>query len=598
RFFQPKSGVMFNLLTYLDRLTADVRASDLEVHMEVWGWTGTTLIFVGEFDTTIHRSTLMICSLPGAGNCAGSNWGKWVTAVDLPQGDVLKMLEYDVRWQVSSLTSAFSIHRQLAASPFTSALPNASPNLLWSERMDAKGTEGTFVLPLGHLLYPDPPHTDLGFTGNNGFDYTSNGFLNKPFGQPFTLYLRADTGTELHGLKDVTNVVVLGTDNPKLPSALPPLASPYSSIYDIEILEDTYSRPDFYHPSAWGCVEIDEDPSSTYKPGDIVCPGRESQDDCAGMSDAECLALGMLDQLGWVYDQFIFLYEYLKTQIIELLWEITPYCKEIPESICTEAVHMGVDYAAEYYTGIPNDAPKSDELIADSAAKIIMTAMIEGEKYYTEQDFSIIEKACHEQLLDCEKKISNEIKVKLRQDRSYKAQVACWSGPEVLIHGQHQACLPPEIVCHPAPGALNLPAMVLVRVTRKDTPEANAVSQSDDDKYRVMVSVEATGTYPNSQSTFDEQLFETALVPIPWLAPGESATVPATLKLLGEGGGRTKLFYFGSTSHMKAVEACYSPDSTWEWVPCLGGGQDSWEFQNGLAFGDVPAGLSETVETP
>ena len=77
-----------------------------------------------------------------------------------------------------------------------------------------------------------------------------------------------------------------------------------------------------------------------------------------------------------------------------------------------------------------------------------------------------------------------------------------------------------------------------------------------------------------------------------------SITVPATLKQLGESGGLTELLYFGSTSHMKAVEACYSPDSTWEWVTCLDGGQDSWEFKNSFSFGDVLSGLSETAETP
>ncbi|MFH1185108.1 MAG: hypothetical protein V1755_08730, partial [Chloroflexota bacterium] len=75
-------------------------------------------------------------------------------------------------------------------------------------------------------------------------------------------------------------------------------------------------------------------------------------------------------------------------------------------------------------------------------------------------------------------------------------------------------------------------------------------------------------------------LYERALVPIPWLQPGESITLPAALKLLGQEAYETRRLYFDGTSNMKAVEACYSPDSSWAWVPCLGGGQDTWEFQN------------------
>ncbi len=607
RFFQPGSGLTFNLLKYIDSMSTELPASDLQLHMEVWGWSGAQLVYVGEFDTSIHRTVLQICSVPGPGNCASSTWGKWISLVDLPKGDVLKMLEYDVRWQVSSLATANHMHYTLAATPFRSEKANDAGNVLWAEGMSVSGTEGTFVLPLGHILYPDPPHPvqelGPGKTTQTLFDMTTNGFLGQDTWQPFTLYLRASAGLTPTGLSDVSNVIVLSPEQPALPSELPPLASPYSSVYDIEILEDTYSAPGFADPTMWGCVQVEYDPSGNLHKGDITCPGKEPpKDDCAGMSDVECLLLGMLDQLGWVYDQFIFLYEELKEVIIEFIWATTPYCKEIPASICTEAVHQGVDYVAEYYTGIPNDAPSSDELIADSAAKIIMNALIEGEEYFTEQDFSVIEQACREELGDCEKKMSDEIKVQIKKNRSYKAQVACWSGPETLIHGQKQACLKPDIIVHAAPGAMNVPAMVLVRVTRKDTPEAAAALASDSDKYRVMVSVKATGTYENGGQPFDEPLYETALVPIPWLKPGESAVVPATLKLLGEGGGLTKLLYFGSSSHMKAVEACYSPDSTWEWVPCLQGGQDSWDFLNQGSIGQLLSGIaedaSEEVETP
>jgi LysM repeat protein len=584
RTFLPSSGVMFNVLKYLDSLGDALPDTDIKLHGEVWGWSGGVLKFVGEFDEVIHRTVLMICSVPGPGNCAGSTWGDWVTFVDVPQGDVLEMLDYDVRWQVSALSSATGVHFSLAALPFTSEKTNDSPSLLWATSIDVQGTEGTFVLPLGQILYPDPPHPpqDLGpGWGTSWADFTTNGFLDRPAGQPFMLYLRAEPSLKTAGLSDVSNVVILGTEETTLPSDLPPLASPYDSIYDVEILEETYSAPSFYDEELWGCVEIEADPSGLYQPGEIVCPGKfKVKDQCEGLSELECVGLGTLYEFGWLYDQIIYLYEEIKTQIIQVLWAISPYCDELPGYICKDAIHVGVDYAAQYYTGIPNDAPSSDEMISDSAAKIIMLAAYEGEKYYTEKDYSVLEKLCAEELADCENRLSKEIEVKLKENRTLKSQVACISGIEAMQHGQNQACLDPVIACHAAPGSANVPAMVLVRVTRKTTQDSIWVPQSDDGKYRLLVTVDATRIDPGTQETTSGPLYKSALVPIPWLEPGESTVLPATLKLLGEEGYGTRHLYWDGVSKMKAVEACYSPDSTWDWVPCENGGQDTWEFDN------------------
>jgi hypothetical protein len=116
------------------------------------------------------------------------------------------------------------------------------------------------------------------------------------------------------------------------------------------------------------------------------------------------------------------------------------------------------------------------------------------------------------------------------------------------------------------------------------------VPETDADKYKLMVWVDAASKDPNGPEPLSGPLYETALGPIPWLEPGESVDLPVALRLLGNEGHVTRDLYFGETSaSMKAVEACYSPDSSWDWVPCENGGQDTWEYDN-------PQGVIATIE--
>jgi len=84
----------------------------------------------------------------------------------------------------------------------------------------------------------------------------------------------------------------------------------------------------------------------------------------------------------------------------------------------------------------------------------------------------------------------------------------------------------------------------------------------------------------------------------PWLKLGESTFVIAPLNPCrkanapGCTGGVNyygfDTLYLGGTSHIQAVEACFSSGSSVEWVPCLAGGKDTWEVINPASKTELP----------
>jgi hypothetical protein len=291
-----------------------------------------------------------------------------------------------------------------------------------------------------------------------------------------------------------------------------------------------------------------------------------------------------------VWDQFVTGYEAWIHSAVTGAQSVIPGCDKSDE--CKTVVKMGVEAVWKYLTGLPADLPSSDQVFADSAAELIVESAIAVEKYYTGLDDSLIDNMCKEDLADCKKRISDAIKEEMKKAHSIAAQKTCIDAYQAYFHGREAVCLDPRIIVHEAPNSANLPASVMVRVTRQTSQESIWVPETDADKYKLMVWVDAASKDPNAPEPLSGSLYETALGPIPWLEPGESVDLPVALRLLGNEGSATRDLYFGeTTASMKAVEACYSPDSSWDWVPCENGGQDTWVYDN-------PAGLGIEGVTP
>lgn len=594
RTFLPESGVKLNLYNYLDSV-ADLRmAPDLELEMDLWGWSGGTLIHAGAYHLSLHRSILLICSVEGAGGCTGGGGGQWLPEITLSTSKAVSEQAYEIMWQASSLSPVKDVCLQLAQNPYIKddwwqgiSLP------INSFCMDVKkgGNSGVYLYELGKILYP-PGAKNAGKWGvgmDEIMDFSSNWFqYDVSIGQPFTLFMRVYPRHETSGFNRYANIGVMHYLTEALPSDLPPLASPYSSMYEIDILEETYVPPNFAVMADWGCVKIEEDPTGHYQPGETVCPPliTTPNDDCAGKNTAHCLLDFAYDTAMDAYDQMLWVWDIWKTEVAKWLSAtLGPWCYNSQE--CRDLNKKALEYIIQYYTGIPANPPSSDELIAESAAEWIVQSAIELEKYYTEQDVSAIEALC--EIEKCEEKIAEKLKEELKSQRSQASQPACTSSYQAYFMGKEPMCLDPSIVVHPAPGGGNFPAMVGVRVTRKVDLASVGVKKEDLDQYLLDIAVTTQNTYNND--AINGPLFYQARLKIPWIEPGESfvlstALLPCSyeLNLPGCSGGVNyygfEPLYFGGASQMKALEMCYSPGSSWEWVPCTGGGSDTWNFTN------------------
>ncbi len=458
---------------------------------------------------------------------------------------------------------------------------------------------------VGNLLYPtDQPEFHGWGAGSQVFDYHSNGLQDDyTEGSPFSIYVRVQPKSDhFDPQAKFSNTVVLHRNSPPVPSELPPLASTLPSLYDIQILRDSYIPPEFEVFDQWGCVIIDEDPTGEYYPGQPVCPGKvPPKDDCEGKNELICLIEGFGDSLGFLYDQFSLAYETYKAELAKGITSLLPGCSDA--DWCKSAIKKGVDYGASYLTGLPPTMPSSEKLIADNIGEMFVNAAEAAEKYYTGMDESAIKIFCD--TADCKKIISDKFLSEYKKAKSYLANKSCSGGMEAWYHGQVPNCLDPSIVMHAAPGSGNYPAVITVRVTRKAGNETESV-QPDFSKYRLALSVNVTNDLSKmgySQTEFKE--YGSVLHEIPDLLPGKSTTIyipllPCSIANQNNGScgqfedfeGMKPIYYNGVTK-MKAFEVCYSTGSSWEWVPCTDGGQDYWEFDNPKNFGSL---IEEVVE--
>lgn len=594
RVFLPESGVKFNLYHYLDTVPDLRLAADLELLLDLWGWSGGQLVHAGTYQISLHRSILLLCSVEGEGGCTGGGGGEWLPEINLSTAKPVSEQDYEVMWRASSLSPVKDVCLQLAYNPYVSddwwtgiSMP------IRSFCMDVKKGDntGVYLYELGKILYPPGAKTagQWGNGINNIMNYESNWFqYDVAIGKPFSLFLRAYPRHELSGFNRYANIGVMHSNSEPQPSELPPLASNLSSIITIDILEDTYVPPNFEVMADWGCVIIEEDPTGSFQPGQKVCPPLvgEAKDDCAEKNTAHCLLDAMYDQAMDAYDQMLWVWDLWKTEIAKWLSAtLGPWCYNSQE--CRDLNKKALEYIIQYYTGIPANPPSSDELIAESAADWIVNSAVELEKYYTEQDVSAIETLC--EIEKCKEKIKEKLKEELKAQRSIASQPACTSSYQAYFMGKEPMCLDPSIIVHPAPGGGNFPAMVGVKITRKVDFASLGVQKTDVDKYMVNITVSANNTYNND--SISGPLFYTAQLNLPWIEPGESfvmttVLLPCTydLAMPGCSGGLNyygyDALYFDATSHMKAVEMCYSTDSSWDWVPCTMGGSDSWDFKN------------------
>ncbi len=618
RTFLSGSGGTFNIRNYLETVMDKFPEADLNLKMQIWVWDSGKLKHMGDFETNYHRSVLLVCSKQGEGSCTSKDGsGMWGTDVNLDSSIPLKDQVYELRWLGSSLSKAKDVKWSLAAEPFTSDGLESSPMVLSKYSVFNKptdGYEGTFTFYPYYSLYPDETKKGKVYDGYpNNDDYRTNYFQDYyPFGTPFTLYSRVLTISEINGLSRVSNVVTMRFNTEALPPKAPPLSSPYTSLYTVEILESTYIMPNFPNWNDWGCVVIDSDPTNTYPVGSTQCPGKTKPnppDDCGW--NPLCYYKAMFTPMASVWDYAIKIFNDAKAGIVNAIASIIPGCSSEP--YCTAALKAGLDYGIEALTGIP-PLPSSDAIVSGQVNQFIDSQLA---------GIPVGDYICND---ECKKMTSKLITEQLIKARTIASQTACLDVITAYHHNQYNNCLDPSIQVHPANGSMYNPGMVVVKITRRDDPQANAVQPGDAGNYKLYL--QATGenssrkgywgynceyrdniaqaqlpdpsdptdlaNFDYFQFTNDKQegiLYKAQYLNIPWLQPGESIEIPVPLDTVSKWLGSDDqlscvsnvdvryLFYRGTT-HMQAAEYCLSPGSSQEWVPCTNGGTDSWDFAN------------------
>ena len=614
RMFLPGSGVKFNLDRYLDNLVETIQYTDLNVHLEIWGWQGADLIYVGDLDRSVHRTILTVCSVEGEGGCTDGGVGEWVREMNILPNFLIPLNEqkYEIRWQTSSLSETDKICLAIANDFYGPGLTDANPTLLkicyfsTAKEGFVGGNEGTYLLDLEKLLYPDGDPSIPPYSGHPGDNYQYPDFaLDYPMGEPFQLAARVLSVMDESGFNDISNTVNMHHLTQYEKPDLPPLASNVPSLYDIEILEDTYEPPTYEIRSKWACVIIDDDPSGQFSPGEEVCP--LTYVSCG--ENITCEDPGFWGMLGLGWDMVVDAFNAGKQGIADGISETIPFCDDSQK--CKDAVRAGVDYGVAYATGLPAHLPNSEEVVAQG-----ITVVLVSELSYL-SDVEEIEYLCGDH---CEDVIAAQIKEHFSKAKYYYGQPGCY---DIADHyGFFPICFEPPTIVHASPGSGNFPGYVFVRVTRKVTPQSLAATDEMRGKTQLNLRVDGfndsrIGEYanyckyednltvnnlpypqdPNSngnrgygsfgESPLEEPLFESVQVEIPWLEPGQSIDIPVKLQQIygdyKQGCIRTShsqyLFYHG-TSHMEATEYCYSEGSAQSWVPCSEGGSDIWDFDN------------------
>ncbi len=615
RMFLPGSGVKFNLDLYLDSLVELRQFTDMNVHLEIWGWQGGELVYVGDLDRYVHRTVLSVCSVEGEGGCTDGGVGDWVFEMNILPDFLIPLNEqkYEIRWQTSALSETDKICLALANEFYGPGLTDSNPTLLkicyYSTPQEGfvGGNQGTYLLDLEKFLYPEGAPKIPPYSGHPGDNYQYPDFAaDYPQGEPFQLAVRVLSVMEESGFNDISNTVYMHHLTQYEDPDAPPLASKVPSMYEIEILEDTYQPPAYEIRTKWACVIIDEDPSGHYSPGQEVCP--LTYVECGVNMD--CEDSGFLAMVGAAWDLIVNGYHEGKQKVADGITKTIPFCDDSQR--CKDAVKKGVDYAVTYYTGIPANLPNSDEAAARGVTMVLTSELS------SVSDLEGIEYLCGDY---CEDQIGALLNEHFAREEAYKyGQPGCYDLAD--HYGYFPICFAPPTIVHASPGSGNFPGFVMVRVTRKDTPESINASEELKGKTQLKVTVDGfndsrIGEYadfctyqdnltvndlpnpqdPNSNanrgygafgdSPMEEPLFETVQVEIPWLEPGQSIDIPVSLKQIhnqyNQGCIRTAhsqyLFYQGR-SHLEAAEYCYSEDSTQSWVPCNEGGSDIWDFDN------------------
>ncbi len=570
--FLSGTGV-FDLDSYLESRIEQYAGVDFEVYTEVWGWVNGAVQKIGAVKKTIHRSVLLVCSR-GAGQCTGSGPGSgWVTDLQLPE-DIPFPEQYHLEfaWQTGNTQKLknYKIDVRGVTGQFGSL--NSQPgriSLDWKNWKDS--ADWAFSLrPAAYLYNPEKPF-EMGKWGYAGSSYSSNFFMKDAApGSPFILTVQVLPETSNNSELPKSNLVTLRYRNQKPAPPPPTLAPNLPSLYDLKL--DHYQAPLLPHDADWGCViitnttyrmsgsginmmsDFPKDPQGCSDPLSATCNGK-AKDILYGIgqricpagynppSDWEVLVDGIegMIELGynWLANQLDAAKGWVVNQVADALG-----C----EGVCRQLLEAGLNAGITALTGLPPSLPNFDALASQGIEYAVeITAQEMGAAY------------CPDEI--CRSAIRKGLEAAVQAAKSKAPSPGCVDEGQAHARGKEPLCLPAGATWRPAVNAIYQPGSLELTITRKPGSGASGVSPADADKYSVEIRgygtndtrvgdwfpicgfnenpggsetgyTDAGGGYKAKRQINEPlqgDLFKTMTLQIPWLAPGQSITVPVVL---------------------------------------------------------------------
>mgnify|MGYP000963229821 FL=1 len=580
-FFLPKSGKILNIYDYLYSLLPDVTATDVKIKMEVWTWMGDTAVHLTTVSFEVHHTMLLICAHPGAGTCT-SNQASWMRYASTDYWGDPETLVYDVKIIPSKFSKLDKVRVQMAFERFYRQNERGSAQVYDEiHAIEPNAEPIIFTVSLKDVVYDN-------YIYGKRLEQAKQGNINK-----FTLYIRMfpayESGLVLR--RPTNQVIIQSRTSDKVEDDLPPLKSWLESVYEVNIVPDTYVAPLFQY-SRWTepCYIILDDPTGTYEKGQKICYSQYRKDqepDCDGFWDLfVCVAqefgkagLDALDFVAWMYDQ-------AKAQLTNGIAYIIPGCGDS----CKRYIRVGVDLTVTYLTGLPPTLPTSETILAEGATELFVNFAVAAEYAITGTNF--FETYCANDE-SCRESIRQTIEDELTKLRVIMNRDACLD--EEGNEKWKAMCFPPEISIMPAPGTQNMNGSIGLNIRRK-TNQASLESEDSDRALYYRIGLNVYGPDDNFYNPEGQKIiFQPILEDFPPLEPGQSVDmffplIPCHYSHGGECPGQDHLInfqfersYFKQTSTITAHELCFvvtSSSTRGSYVPCDPGAISQIKIKN------------------
>ncbi len=486
-FFTPLNGEV-DMNPYLDAILAGYPAAN-KASLQVWGWSGGTLVNLGSLKITFDHTSLKFCNMDDpAINCTGDMGSThWVTVGEVPSNALNSTRTFTFSANTPGVPYVLV---QVSARPFTTNLLLEDPNLVDSYAVTAEQAKdsiyGKFTVnfsyyqqPTGSIqtdnfiltgtgLFPDDPspydESLLNVMNINGI----GAYILEGLPDP-TYYIRVVPWDYNKPAGRLSNPVVL-TYKARQESPPYSIASGSSPAYDLEIL--SYSPEQKVIPSNFGCVyitAIDEaaliaDMKNMYgdsllstnlinatlinlkshlSSGDALCP--------APLPEETTLDF-VWDGLNQFWNSVVQAFNSIKNSLVNAVASglNVLFGPDFCGSACKSGLMIALNYSITYFTGIPPTLPSFEQLVEKGVDYTVSLAISEAGI------------SCD---TDCAAKIRAGVQTVADSVTAAQSQPAC-SSQWAHWYGKQALCLPAGVTTQTVVGGSYIPGIVTIQATR------------------------------------------------------------------------------------------------------------------------------------